>query len=295
MPSTSGLTIHDVRKRFTRRGRWVLCGVDLDLEAGTATVIVGGNGSGKSTLLRIAAGLCRPTTGQAIHPSPIGYVPERQPARLRMSGSEYVAHMGRIRGMDGAAVGSRSAELFDRLGLKPGPDVAVDSLSKGNRQKVLLSQALLAPVSLLVLDEPFTGLDADSAPALFHILSEVQDAGTAVLISTHQATSLPASFRTLHLVDGVVGELSAAEVVGQMHPFPGVHVVLRPGEPAGDWDTMAMRPGVLSARHDGSRGIVTLTVDPECREPLLSEAITSGWHVLYVGMTAPRPQDLEEP
>jgi ABC-type multidrug transport system ATPase subunit len=294
MPSTSGLTIHDVRKRFTRRGRWVLCGVDLDLEAGTATAIVGGNGSGKSTLLRIAAGLCRPTTGRAIHPSPIGYVPERQPARLRMSGSEYVAHMGRIRGMDRAAIDSRSAELFDRLGLKPGPDVAVDSLSKGNRQKVLLSQALLARVPLLVLDEPFTGLDADAAPALLHLLSEVQYAGTAILISTHQATSLPASFRALHLVDGGLGEVSTGEVVGHMHPSPGVHVVLRPGERAGDWSTMAKLAGVLAA-HEGSRGTVTLTVDPECREPLLSEAITSGWHVVYVGLTAPRARDLEEP
>jgi ABC-type uncharacterized transport system ATPase subunit len=197
--------------------------------------------------------------------------------------------------MDPAAIDSRSAELFDQLGLKPGPDVAVDSLSKGNRQKVLLSQALLAWVPLLVLDEPFTGLDADAAPALFQLLSEVQDAGTAVLISTHQATSIPTSFRALHLVDGAVGELSTEEVVGQGHPSLGVHVVLRPGEPAGDWNTMAMLPGVLSARHEGSRGIVTLTVDPECREALLSKAITSGWHVLYVGMTAPRAQDLEEP
>jgi ABC-2 type transport system ATP-binding protein len=295
MPSTSGLTFHDVRKRFTRRGRWVLCGIDLDLEPGAATAIVGGNGSEKSTLLRIAAGLCRPTTGLATYPSPIGYVPERQPARLRMSGSEYIAHMGRIRGLDRAAVNSRSAELFDRLGLRPGPEVAVDSLSKGNRQKVLLTQALLARVPLLVLDEPFMGLDADAAPALFDLLSEAQGAGTAVLISTHQATSLPASFCPLHLVDGGVGDLSAGGVVGPGRPSSGVHIVLRPGEQVTDGEAMARLPGVLSARHDGSSGMVTLTVAPERREPVLSEALTSGWNVLYVGMTAPRAEDLEEP
>jgi ABC-type glutathione transport system ATPase component len=93
------LSLSDVRKRYGRRLPWVLRGIDLSLDAGTGKTVVGGNGSGKSTILRIAAGLARQTSGSVSRPANVGYVPERQPATIRMSGAEYIANMGRIRGL----------------------------------------------------------------------------------------------------------------------------------------------------------------------------------------------------
>lgn len=153
------VTADGLRKRFSRQGRWVLDGVDLSLVRGTTTVVLGGNGSGKSTLLRIIAGASLPSSGRVTgRPRTVGYVPERLPAQLRMTARQYVAHLAGIRGA-GPDAAERAENLFDRFGLTPGPDLPITSLSKGNRQKVSLIQALVVPVGLLVLDEPFSGLD----------------------------------------------------------------------------------------------------------------------------------------
>ena len=85
-------------------------------------------------------------------------MPERLPGRLRLTPRQYLAHMGRIRGAGPDQVAARADELLTRLALAPGPDVPIGTLSRGNAQKVALAQALLAPVRLLVLDEPYGGL-----------------------------------------------------------------------------------------------------------------------------------------
>ena len=192
-----------------------------------AQLSLGGNGSGKSTILRIAAGLARPTSGRISRPTSIGYVPERQPATVRMSGGEYIASMGRIRGLRQSEIDSSSAELFERLGLRPGPDASISSLSKGNRQKIFLSQALLAPVDLLLLDEPFAGLDVYGTRGLVEILEERMDAGATVLMSTHESQIVPGSFRVLRLGDGVFVDPAAEDLVG-CRVAVGVRVVLSP-------------------------------------------------------------------
>jgi ABC-type multidrug transport system ATPase subunit len=151
--------LEGVRKRFGRAEPWVLDGIDATFAAGAVTLVVGGNGSGKSTLLRTVVGASAPTRGRVLRPAgPAAYVPERLPAELRMTARQYVRHMGRLRGLPAPAVTARAEELFERLGLRPGPDVPVGELSKGNSQKVALTQALLAPTALLVLDEPLLEL-----------------------------------------------------------------------------------------------------------------------------------------
>lgn len=173
----------------------MLRGIDLELQPGSRTVIVGGNGSGKSTLLRIGAGVSWPTDGTVLLPDRIGYVPERLAARTKFTGTEYLAHMGRIKGLDPRAVNTRSRELLQRHDLQPGPNEPIESLSKGNRQKLVLAQAFLRPVELLVLDEPFTGLDPIAHAALGELTNEAQSGGTAVLVSSHHARPDQAGLR----------------------------------------------------------------------------------------------------
>jgi energy-coupling factor transporter ATP-binding protein EcfA2 len=96
---SSPVAVREVRKRFGRWSPWVLDGVDLTLEPGSTTVVVGANGSGKSTLLRIVAGLTPATSGRVERSGvSIGYAPDRLGARVRMSARVYVEHMARLRG-----------------------------------------------------------------------------------------------------------------------------------------------------------------------------------------------------
>ena len=156
------LSLRAVTKRYWRRGPWVLSGADLSLEGGSLTSIEGANGSGKSTLLRIAAGVTSPSGGTAVVPSKVGYVPERQAGRCKFSGAEYLTHMGRIRGLDPDRARRTGAELLTRLGVRPGPEVSWNDLSKGNRQKVVVAQAFLGRLDAVILDEPYSGLDDEA-------------------------------------------------------------------------------------------------------------------------------------
>jgi ABC-2 type transport system ATP-binding protein len=179
----------------------VLAGVDLVLEPGTITAVTGGNGSGKSTLLRILAGLTRPTRGEVrSRPAAVAYAPERLPARTRMTLSAYARHMAALRGLDVGPYG----ELLVRFGLSPSADVAIGALSKGNRQKVVLAQALAPPAGLVLLDEPASGLDIAARAVLREVLEERRAAGAAVLLTTHQPLVGAGAHLALELSGGVL-------------------------------------------------------------------------------------------
>ncbi|MCK2242082.1 MULTISPECIES: ATP-binding cassette domain-containing protein [unclassified Crossiella] len=180
------LRLEGVGKRYGR-GRLVLSEVELTLPGGQTTVVRGRNGSGKSTLLRVVAGVCQPSLGRVRgRPAQVGYVPERFPAHLRLSPRDYLRHLGALRGQARAVTESRIEELLTRLAFAGEPDEPMNRLSKGNTQKIAVTQALLAPTGLLVLDEPWAGLDTTAAGVLGELLAEAAAAGTNVLLIDHE-------------------------------------------------------------------------------------------------------------
>jgi ABC-type multidrug transport system ATPase subunit len=174
-----------VAKRYGR-GPFVVAGVDAEVRSGEVLVVHGGNGAGKSTLLRIVAGCLAPTRGRVLgRPATVGYVPDRFPARLRMPAGAYLRHLQRIR-----PAGTRdAAALLDSLRFRGGHDTPMSRLSKGNAQKVGLAQALCSGAPLLVLDEPWSGLDADARPVLTAALQRLVATGVAVVVSDHTRTA----------------------------------------------------------------------------------------------------------
>lgn len=202
------LELSEVSKRYLR-GPLVLAGVSLALEPGTLTQIRGGNGSGKSTLLRVACGFSRPTRGR-VHRDAIGlgFVPDRALPPARMTPRRYLRHLGRLAGVTTTDPGAEA--ITQRLGLSPGPDTPLGSLSRGNQRKVLLAQALSRRADLVVLDEPFTALDADAAAALAAILEEHLQQGTTFLVALH-GDELGSIGRVLTLQAGVMVETPPAD------------------------------------------------------------------------------------
>jgi ABC-2 type transport system ATP-binding protein len=274
--SLSGIT-----KRFSRRGRWVLGGIDLELVAGSRTVIVGRNGSGKSTLLRICAGVSVPNNGTVELPDRIGYVPERLAARTRFTGTEYLAHMGRIKGLHAEVINERSRELLGRFDLQPSPKEPIDSLSKGNRQKLVIAQAFLGPVELLVLDEPFSALDPVAHAALGELTSEAQSGGTAVLISSHHVQPEQAGQIQLGIHDGQLAEIRHDWTLRGV-TAGALEVELVPTERALDRERVASLSGVSLARFEQSKGVLVLLTNQLHIDRVLTAAIAQGWSVRSV-------------
>ncbi|MBO4142314.1 ABC transporter ATP-binding protein [Micromonospora tulbaghiae] len=194
--------------RYHRRGPWVLRQVDVAIGPAEVAVVLGRNGAGKSTLLQLAAGVLRPSRGRvADRPPVVGWVPERFPADQPFTVGAYLSAMGRVAGLSGPAADRAVRHWVERLGLTRFHDVRLPRLSKGTAQKVGLAQALLRPPGLLVLDEPWEGLDATARESVPEIIGEVLAGGGTVLVSDHRGETvrLPGA-RHLSVTDGTVTE-----------------------------------------------------------------------------------------
>ncbi len=254
------VVVAEVSKRYYRRGPLVLDGVRLELPTGSVTQLKGSNGSGKSTLLRLLAGVTAATSGQ-VHGRPpvVGYVPERFPSDLRFTPREYLGWLGRIRGLAPAEVTRRVEGLADQLGLQPvARDQPMRDLSKGTTQKVAVIQALLDAPALLLLDEAWTGLDADAQAVLSDLVVRRRAEGSVVVFADHGRRAVGVAPDATYLVDD--GRLTSLDVARE-RPAGGVPVEL--------------------LGQDGS--IVTHVVDPDQVDRFLVTAIEAGWSVVSVG------------
>ncbi|MCG5461327.1 ATP-binding cassette domain-containing protein [Micromonospora sp. NPDC053740] len=202
------MRLENVWLRYHRRGPWVLQGIDVRIGPGEVAIVLGRNGVGKSTLLQVAAGVLRPGRGRVTdRPTRVGWVPERFPADQPFTVTRYLTGMARVAGLGRAAADEAVASWTDRLGLSAFRSVRLPELSKGTAQKVGLAQALLRPPGLLVLDEPWEGLDAATRELVPELIAEVLAADGSVLVSDHRGETvrLPAARRWL-VADGSLCE-----------------------------------------------------------------------------------------
>jgi heme ABC exporter ATP-binding subunit CcmA len=208
-------------KKLSRRyGRfWALRDVDLELQAGEAVALLGANGAGKSTLLTSLATLARPSRGRleimghdpgksaALVRSKMGYVAHSTLLDDALTARENLNYYGALFGLDD--MGDRCAQRLQQVGLGDRGDDRVEGFSRGMRQRLSLARALLHDPSLLILDEPFTGLDAPGCRDLAERLREERDKGTAIILATHQLERvLPWCDRVLILHRGMKVEES---------------------------------------------------------------------------------------
>ena len=190
------LELRGVTKRYT--GIPVVSGVSFTAAAGEVTGYLGPNGSGKSTTLKMITGLIEPSEGEILfngvpiarnriaHKQRLGYVPEEPHLYPHLTGAEYLEMVGQLRGIPDREVAQKTAGFLRLLGLTGDRDVPVSSYSKGMRQKILLAAALLHNPDLVLLDEPFSGLDVNSALVLRGLIRELAARGKVVLFSSHE-------------------------------------------------------------------------------------------------------------
>ncbi|GGU82482.1 hypothetical protein GCM10010211_55600 [Streptomyces albospinus] len=198
-----------------------------------------------------------------------------------MSALAYLTHMGRVRGLTTSAAVSRAHRLLDRLTLVGGKSAPPRSLSKGNAQKVALAQALLVEPGLLVLDEPWSGLDADAHGVLAEIMTEVADAGGTVIFTDHRESVTRArASRTYTVAKGRIA-LSEPETVATAHR-PSVDVTFTVPDSGAAPRDLAWEglPGVLAVGRAATA--VTVQVEREATDALLFTALRHGWSVMQV-------------
>jgi ABC-2 type transport system ATP-binding protein len=165
---------------------------------GEVTGYLGPNGSGKSTTLKMITGLIEPTDGEILfdgapiqldpiaYRQRLGYVPEEPQLYPHLTGAEYLEMVGQLRGLPERTLAEKVDGFLRLLALHDDRYVPISSYSKGMRQKVLLAAALLHNPDLVLLDEPFSGLDVNSALVLRDLIRELAARGKVVLFSSHE-------------------------------------------------------------------------------------------------------------
>ena len=172
--------------------------VNFCARTGEVTGYLGANGSGKSTTMKMITGLIQMTSGEIffsgkrIHDDlsafrqRMGYVPEEPHLYTHLSGIEYLVMVSQLRNMNPKIAMERIDGLLHLFALHGDRDVSINSYSKGMRQKVLLSAALMHNPHLILLDEPFSGLDVGTSLILRSLISELAVRGKIVLFSSHE-------------------------------------------------------------------------------------------------------------
>lgn len=188
-----GLSVQGLRKRF---GDVVaLDGCNLIVDRGQLIGFLGPNGAGKTTTMRAILGLLSVDSGTITwdgepmgieHRRRVGYLPQERGLYQRMTLRSHVTYIGRLAGLDPSEAQRRADHWIERVGLTERHNDRVQDLSVGNQQRVQLAVALIHEPELLVLDEPFAGLDPVAVASLSEILLAQVAAGRAVVFSSHQ-------------------------------------------------------------------------------------------------------------
>lgn len=172
-----------------------LAGVSFDVARGDMLGFLGPNGAGKTTTMRSVFRLVRPDSGvitwdgQPIEARDLlefGYMPEERGLYPKMRAADQLAYFARLHGMSSSDAQRSASEWLERLGLGDRQSDPVETLSHGNQQRVQLAAALVHDPELLVLDEPFSGLDPIAVETMSEILKERSEEGKAVVFSSHQ-------------------------------------------------------------------------------------------------------------
>ncbi|GGR70086.1 ABC transporter ATP-binding protein [Streptomyces humidus] len=274
------LRLDDVSRRYGLRGPWVLRNVHLGLAPGSLTRIDGPNGSGKSTLLRLLAGIDAPTEGSITGRPRTAYVPERFPAALPFTAFGYLTHLGTVHGLPRVSAERAAEEWLDRFGAVAHARTPMTRLSKGSSQKVAVAQALLAEPELLILDEAWTGLDADARAELERAVAERRAAGAAVVFVDHDPRRLAGAADTAYTVrDGGLHRRAGEEpaVVPD-----GPHMIIEVHGAAAPLPAEVLRLAVVA--EETAERLHVLTVPASHSDVLLRALLTARppWHVVSV-------------
>jgi len=283
---------------------------DLSLEVPTGSVygFIGPNGSGKTTTLRMILHILLPDSGRievfgdgrtAIVRDKIGYLPEERGLYKKMTVRRLLRYYGELKGAVRQNVDVEISRWIDQMELGPWLDKRIEALSKGMSQKVQFIAAVVSRPKLLILDEPFSGLDPVNAEVLREAVTLLRSEGTTIVFSTHDMNVAERMcdrifmiFRGRKVLDGTLEEIQSAY---------GTDLV-RVGVD-GSAASLSAVPGVMSITPAGPLYELRFSGDPQAllaalvaRMPVRHfEVARPSLHDIFVGIARPTPEEMETP
>jgi len=274
---------NDLSKQYNNNF-WAVDGVTLNVQPGQILALLGQNGAGKTTTVRMLTALLSPTRGWARiggydvakHPQDVranvGVLTEQHGLYMRMTGEEYLDFFGKIYGLDEKTRKSRSDYLLEYFGLKEAAHRRSGEYSKGMKQKLALARALIHDPAVLLLDEPTSAMDPESAQLVRNEISRLRSSKRTIIICTHNLAEAEALsdqiaiiYRGKILLNGTLEELKRT-VLGPVeyeakfsNPFDAGDLELPPGTVLADRSATSLRFRIDSPRDANPKLVRALT------------------------------------
>ena len=287
------LILTEITKRF---GKFTAVdGFSLRVPAGDVLGFLGPNGAGKTTTIRMVMSIVYPDSGEvsvlgrpraADVKDRIGYLPEERGLYRKMTVMETLRYFGRLKGLRGRTLRTRAQEYLERVGLQDWQRKRVEALSKGMSQKLQFISAILHEPELVILDEPFSGLDPLNVDMLERLISGLRAVGTTVIFSTHQMNQaerlcdrIVLINRGRKVIDGTVNDVRARFAT---------RIAIIDGD--GDLGALAKLDGVAAAQITAGHARLELAehVDPNT---ILKQAMQSA-RILHFEIQRPNLQEI---
>ncbi len=261
MSSAGGLRIEGITKHYG--SLLAVDGLSFEVRPGEVFGFVGSNGAGKTTTMRVVLGVLVADGGSVLWGGApidfktrrrIGYMPEERGLYPKMRAGEQLTYLAQLHGAFPDAAAAASARWLDRFGLKDRARDEIQRLSHGNQQRVQLAAALVFEPLMLVLDEPFAGLDPEAVDSMSEVLHERAAAGVPVIFSSHQLELVERISDRVGIIQR--GHLVACGTVDELRSGgPNRFWVDAPSARAGWTDSLR---GVQVVRNDGTRWLIEL-------------------------------------
>lgn len=283
---TYSLVLDDVSKAFG--DNIAVDRISAAIPAGSIYGFLGPNGAGKTTTIRMIMSILYPDSGriQVLGTNPesvkdrLGYLPEEKGLYKKMKAAELIAYFGRLKGMTRADARTKSKALLEEFGLGHCIDMRCDALSKGMGQKVQILSTLMHAPELVILDEPFSGLDPINVETVRTVILELKRAGRTVIFSTHvmeQAEQICDAILLINggkkILDGTLAEIRAE----------GEHTISLEYE--GTPCAMGDIPGVIRVNDMGKAAELSITAEADAQQIL--RRLVADMHVHSFRIKAP--------
>ena len=270
-------------------------GLSLTIEPGTMFGLLGPNGSGKTSSIRMMIGMTVPDSGSvelfgkpfdrsALHR--IGYLPEERGLYKKMKVIDQLVFLGQLHGLEETTARSRALHWCERLQITEAIGKKTEELSKGMQQKIQFIAALLHDPELIIMDEPFSGLDPVNATLLQDTLLDLRREGKAILFSTHRMDQVEKLCDAIAIIyQGKLVLNGTMREVKSRYPRNRVQMVF-----SGP-DRFLRHPGVLEAKTYAGIAEITLR-SPEQAQPLLAEAVAAGVEITRFEVIEPTLEEI---
>ncbi|GAB3604764.1 ATP-binding cassette domain-containing protein [Conyzicola nivalis] len=272
------LELHSINRSFGERR--VLRDVSFTVAGGRMTGFVGGNGAGKTTTMRVILGVLAADSGNVtLDGAPLtaeqrtrfGYMPEERGLYPKMKIAEQIVYLGRLHGMSPAQAKTNTESLLERLGLGERMDDTVESLSLGNQQRAQIAAALVHDPEVLVLDEPFSGLDPIAVEVVLNVLKDFAATGAPVIFSSHQLDIVERLCDDLVVIaDGEIRASGSREGLRAQHTLPRFELQV-----GGDVGWLRDEPGVSVLDFAGGYALFDVDSDSTAQRVLQRAIATS--------------------